>query len=87
MYSYLSLSAEKRGSGNLSYRAIDCQFSIPERGWAALTVGGHVGAMIKALARSRGPTASDYLERLIAIGGELEISVDGMRSMRRKAQG
>ena len=43
--------------------------------------------MIKALARSRGPTASDYLERLIAVGGELEISVDGMRSMRRKAQG
>jgi hypothetical protein len=45
---------------------------MPEDGWTSLTVREHVGAMIKALARSRGPTVSDYLERLIAAGRELK---------------
>jgi len=39
---------------------------MPEEGWASLTVGERVGAMIKALARSQGLTVSDCLERLIA---------------------
>jgi hypothetical protein len=39
---------------------------MPEDGWTSLTVREHVGAMIKALARSQGLTVSDYLERLIA---------------------
>jgi hypothetical protein len=46
---------------------------MPEEGWASLTVREHVGAMIKALAKSRGLTVSDYLERLIATGRELKV--------------
>jgi hypothetical protein len=41
---------------------------MPEEGWTSLTVREHVGAIVKVLARSRGLTVSDYLERLIAAG-------------------
>jgi len=46
---------------------------MPEEGWASLTAREHVGAMIKALARSQGLAVSDYLERLIAAGRELKV--------------
>jgi hypothetical protein len=46
---------------------------MPEDGWASLTVGERVAAMIKAPAGSQGLTVSDYLKRLIAAGRELEV--------------
>jgi hypothetical protein len=52
---------------------------MPEEGWASLTVRERVGAMIKALARSRGLTVSDRLERLIAAGRELKVGEEGSR--------
>jgi hypothetical protein len=58
------------GPGNLSYCVIDCQLPMPEDGWTALTVREHVGAMIKALARSRELTVSDHFERLIVVEQE-----------------
>jgi hypothetical protein len=50
---------------------------MPEDGWTSLTVGEHVGAMIKALARSRGLTVSGYFEGLMAAGRELEVGEEG----------
>ncbi len=48
---------------------------MPEKGWVVLTVREHVGVRIKELARAEGLTVSDYLERLIAVGRELKISM------------
>jgi len=64
---------------------------MPEEGWASLTVGERVGAMIKALARSQGLTVSGYLEKLIAAEGGLKVGEEdwmecSIRGARLKAE-